>query len=351
MPDVSPSPPRSNARTLRWTIFLGATALVVWACLLILQPFVNVIAWSAVLAIAFHPVHRRLARRIGHVSISAFLCSALVVVAIVIPTIFVVSAAIDQLLALRDYLLRPTPGVAAAGTPLERLDDWLVRIGVDTAVVRNWIGEHANDIAAMTAQYSLALAANITGVIVSFVFTVFAMFLLFRDGERIVAWIAAVLPFDAERNHALLVHVREVILGSLYGIVVIALLQGALCGGMFWILGIPSAALWGTLTVLISVLPLVGAATVWVPGVLYLALTGQWVQTAVLAVWGTFVISGIDNFLRPRLVAGRVGLNELVMFFALLGGLHAFGFLGILLGPLLFAIAASIIDVLRRDGP
>lgn len=188
----------------------------------------------------------------------------------------------------------------------------------------------------------------VTSVVVSFIFTMFAMFLLFRDGDRIVAAIEDVLPFERARSEAMLVHIRDVINGSVYGVVVIALLQGVLCGLMFWILGIPSGALWGMVTVLTSVLPIVGAAAVWVPGTLYLVLTGYWAQAIVLAVWGTVVISGVDNFLRPRLVGGRVGLNELVMFFALLGGLRVFGVLGIVLGPLVFAIAASILEVLRE---
>lgn len=81
---------------------------------------------------------------------------------------------------------------------------------------------------------------------------------------------------------------------------------------MFWVLGIPSAALWGMVTVLTSVLPLIGAAAVWIPGTPYLLVIGHWAQAIVLAVWGTAVISGVDNFLRPKLVGDRVGLSELV---------------------------------------
>jgi predicted PurR-regulated permease PerM len=118
---------------------------------------------------------------------------------------------------------------------------------------------------------------------------------------------------------------------------------------MFWILGIPSAALWGMVTVVTSVVPVVGAAGVWAPGVVYLAATGHWTHAIILAVFGTAVISTVDNFLRPRLVGGRVGLSELVMFFSLVGGLQVFGVLGIVLGPVLFAIAAAILDVLSDE--
>ena len=351
MSDVSRDQPASTERALKWTIFLGATALVVYLCLVILGPFVNVLAWSSVLAIAFSPVHRRLVEKTGRASLSALICSALVVVAIVIPLLFMIGVAVNQFLALRYYLEQTTTdgGTIPVLEPFRRALDWLsVRFGLDTAAVLVWMEQHANELARLTAEYSLAIAANVTSVVVSFIFTMFAMFLLFRDGDRIVAAIEDVLPFERARSEAMLVHIRDVINGSVYGVVVIALLQGVLCGLMFWILGIPSGALWGMVTVITSVLPLVGAAAVWVPGTLYLVFTGDWAKAIVLAVWGTVVISGVDNFLRPKLVGGRVGLNELVMFFALLGGLRVFGVLGIVLGPLVFAIAASILEVLRE---
>jgi predicted PurR-regulated permease PerM len=119
---------------------------------------------------------------------------------------------------------------------------------------------------------------------------------------------------------------------------------------MFWILGIPSPALWGMVTMLTSVLPLVGSAAVWVPGTIYLLALGQWPEAIVLGVWGGLVVGSVDNFIRPRLLGERVGLSELVTFFALLGGLRVFGLVGVVMGPLLFAVAASILDVLTdRD--
>jgi predicted PurR-regulated permease PerM len=335
--------------TLRWAIFLGATALVVYLCLQILSPFVNVIAWASVLAITFHPVHASLVRRTGRVALSAGIASALVVIAFVIPLLFLAGLAINQLLALGNSLQQTFTDERSVETASRfgQVYDWLTRrLGIDTAAIVEWVGRHASELTRVVAQYSVAIAASVTGAVVSFIFIIFAMFLLFRDGDRIVGKIPDLLPFERARSEALLLRIRDVIHGSVYGIVVIALIQGLLCGGMFAILGIPSAALWAMVTVLTSVLPLIGAAAVWVPGTIFLALNGEWPRAIVLLVWGALVISSVDNFLRPRLVGGRVGLSELVMFFALLGGLKVFGVLGIVLGPVLFAIAAAIVDAL-----
>ncbi len=159
------------------------------------------------------------------------------------------------------------------------------------------------------------------------------------------------LPFERTRSEALLLRIRDVVYGSVYGVVTIAIIQGVLNGGMFWLLGVPAAALWGLVTVFASMVPLVGTAAVWVPGTLYLLAIGAWQKAIVLALWGAAVVSSVDNFLRPRLVAGRVGLSGLAMFVAMLGGLQAFGALGIVLGPVTFAAAAAIVDVLRETEP
>jgi predicted PurR-regulated permease PerM len=339
----------NTQRALKWAIFLGATSLVIYLCLRILSPFLNVIAWSSVLAITFYPVHAALVRRTRRPTLSAALSSALVVIVFVIPLSFVAGLAITQLLQLGDSFQRwfTTEQILDPESPLGRVYGWLTLwLGFDLDAVVNWVRQNASELARVLAQYTVAIAAGVTGAVVSFIFIIFAMFLLFRDGERIVAHIPELLPFERSRSEALLARIRDVIFGGVYGVIVIALIQGALCGGMFWVLGIPSAALWGMVTVLTSVLPIVGAAGVWVPGTLYLILGGEWVRAIVLAVWGTLVVSGVDNFLRPRLVGGKVGLSELVMFFALLGGLQAFGVLGIVLGPVIFAIAGSIVQVL-----
>jgi predicted PurR-regulated permease PerM len=352
MSDASQPPTTSTRRALQWTVFLAATALIVYFCLLIVRPFLNVIAWSSVLVITFHPVYQRLVQKTGRVSLSAFVCSVMVVVAFAIPLLFVSAVAIDQFLALGASLpqvFTDETGLTVSA-PLRQAYEWLSdRLGPAAAPIAAWVRQHASELTRTVAGHTLAAAQGVAGAVVSFVFILFSTFLLFRDGDRIVAAIPDLLPFERARSEALLTRVRDVIYGSVYGVVVIAVVQGALCGGIFWILGIPSAALWGMVTVVTSVLPVVGAAGVWVPGAVYLAATGHWTRAIILVVFGTAVISSADNFLRPRLVGDRVGLSELAMFFSLLGGLQVFGVLGIVLGPVLFAIAAAILDVLRDD--
>ncbi len=337
-------------RALKWTVFLAAASVVAGLCVAILRPFANVIAWSAVLAVVCYPLQQRLVRRTGRVALSAFLTSVLTVLACVVPLMLVGGIAVNECVALAHSLQRASQ---MEREPLTRAAGVLAQItrsvGLSDAAISAWFEQHMSDLVQGAGRYAIAIAAGLFDSVVSSVFVIFAMFLLLRDGEALVGALPDLLPFERQRSEALLHRIKDVVQASVYGVVVIAILQGALCGVMFGLLGIPSAALWGAVTMFASVLPVVGALAVWGPGVLYLALTGAWSHAIVLAIWGTFVVSGIDNVLRPRLVAGRVGLSEPSMFFALLGGLSVFGAVGIVLGPVAFATAAAMVETLRAS--
>jgi predicted PurR-regulated permease PerM len=141
---------------------------------------------------------------------------------------------------------------------------------------------------------------------------------------------------------------REVIYASVYGVIVIAGIQGTLGGLAFAFLGLPSPLVWGVVMFFLSMVPLVGSSVVWVPTAAYLAVNGHWGKALALALWGALVIGTIDNFLRPKLVGERAGLHELLIFFSVLGGLRIWGALGLALGPVVVAITLALLDIFRR---
>ncbi|HEY7445548.1 MAG TPA: AI-2E family transporter [Vicinamibacterales bacterium] len=337
---------------MKWSVFFAAAGVVVYLCLLILRPFFGIVAWSMVLAITCYPVQQWLVRRNGRVGLSAAITSVLMVLSVLVPLVVVAAVAVNQLLALGDSLrqafLHPdgiTRRVSAALAPLTQ------RLGLDPDAIAAWASAHASEWVSGVGQHTMSAAAGVGGAMLSFALIAVATFLLLRHAETLVATIPDLLPFDRARSEALLVRIRDVVHASMHGVVTIATIQGILCGGMFWLLGIPAAALWGLVTVFASLVPFVGTAAVWVPGTVYLLAAGAWSKAIVLAVWGAAVVSSVDNFLRPRLVAGRVRLSGLAMFVAMLGGLQAFGVLGIILGPVVFATSAAILDLLRETQP
>ena len=334
---------------MKWSVFFAAAAVVVCLWLLILRPFFGVAAWSTVLAMTCYPFHQWLVRHSGRVALSAAVTSTLMVLAVLVPLLFIGGVAVNQLRALRDPLRQAfvdpdgiSRRVTAAVAPLTE------RLGLDPDAIGAWASAHASEWGAGAGHYTMSAAAGLGGAALSFALIAVATFLLLRHGERLVATIPDLLPFERTRSEALLLRILDVVHASMHGVVTIATIQGVLCGGMFWLLGIPAAALWGLVTVFASTVPFAGTAAVWVPGTVYLLATGAWPKAIVLAVWGAAIVSSVDNVLRPRLVAGRVRLSALAMFVAMLGGLQAFGALGIILGPVVFATAAAILDVLRE---
>ncbi len=351
-PDERPDRPTRLESVVKWSIFVAATGLAVYLCLRIRIPVAHVIAWSVVLAVTCHPVHQRLLRKTRRPALSALITRTLVVLAVVIPLLALRGTAVYQAQALGKSLadsVQQQTGIArwAAGAVT-----WVTRrLGIDASTIATWASGHASELARGAGQYALSIAAGVTDAIVSFVLIVFATFLLLRDGQRTLAKIHDLLPFERSRSDAVFLRIRDAVHGSVYGVVVIALIQGALCGGMMWLLGVPSAALWGMIAVLVNPVPIVGPALSWVPASVYLVATGQWPGAIVMAVWGAVIVGGIDGFLKPRLVARRVNLDELAMFLAMLGGLQAFGVVGIVLGPVLFATVAAIVEALTDTKP
>jgi predicted PurR-regulated permease PerM len=335
---------------LRWATLLAATAIALYLCWQILRPFAGVIAWSVILVITFYPLHRRLVRSTGRPSLSALISAVFVALIILIPVVILTGLAVREFLDLKEALqAKFKDGLDPNDIPLVRqVMDWLGRyLSLDTTKIAESIRQHSSELAQMAARFSLAFAGNLSSLVVSFVFTIFSMFFLFRNGRQIVSKIPDLLPLERSQSEGLILRIRDVINGSIYGVLVIALIQGGLGGVIFGILAVPSPVLWGLVMSVASMIPLLGAASVWAPGAIYLLVTGNWMKAVILAAFGGIVISSVDNFLRPKLVGERVRLDELVMFFSVLGGLKLFGVLGIIAGPVVFAVAGSLLTTLR----
>ena len=173
------------------------------------------------------------------------------------------------------------------------------------------------------AGETLGVIGGVIGALVQMFFVVFTMYYLFRDGDKIFTTVRDALPLEPAQATAVMARTRDVIGASVYGVMAIAVVQGTLGGIAFWVLGVPSAIVWGVVMVFLSMIPMLGAFLVWVPAAAYLALTGHPVKALFMVLWGTVVIGMADNFLRPKLVGERTKLHELLIFFAVLGGLRS----------------------------
>ncbi|WP_267681980.1 AI-2E family transporter [Nannocystis sp. SCPEA4] len=337
--------PLDTREKTRWIVLLATVVGALYLCWLMLAPFVDVLLWAAVLALAFEPIYRRLLARTRRPNFSAVVSCLLVVLTFGLPMALVVwmtSREIGPAIAGLQLALAALmdPDSPTTGPAIRWLNERM-----DVLHIRAEATEYLNTAGRELAARVLAVMQNTAAAVVGSLLALFVMFYLFRDGLTIRDALANAIPLRNAPTRALLLRVREVVAASIYGGVVIAVIQGILGGLAFWVLGVPSALLWGLVMIFMS---LIGAFLVWVPAAIYLAVQGAWIKALVLTVWGTFVIGLIDNFLRPRLVGKRTELHELLIFFAILGGLHLFGFLGIVLGPVVLAVALSLFEAFRH---
>ncbi len=180
------------------------------------------------------------------------------------------------------------------------------------------------------------------GTAVSFVLMLFVLFFVLRDGPAVAQQVVRMLPIEDRRRARLWQHLTDVTRAVFLGIGLTALVQGILVGIGFWIAGLPSPLVFGVVATLVALIPMVGSALIWVPGVLFLAARGEYGHAIFLAVWGAVVVGMVDNFLRPMLISGRADVPTLAVFVGVMGGLAAFGFIGLFLGPIVLGLLVAL---------
>lgn len=345
-------PPRRKRESPTWILLAVLTGIAAYLCWRIVQPFAAVILWSVVLALLFAPLNRKLLARTRRPNLAASVTLVIAVVSVLLPigalSLAVAAEAgdlVDEAPArwerwTSDPALKAR--IAGVRADLEERFPFVARIdGAD-------LGSRLKELGQTMMKRSLGIAGSILQGVVGLVFIVFSLFFLLRDAERFESALRRLLPLDARQSDLLFGRTVEVVHASVFGVIVVAFVQGALGGLLFAILGLPSPILWGLVMSFLAMIPMVGAAVVWLPAAVFLLATGHVGKAIALLVVGTLVISTIDNFLRPRLVGERTGLHELVVFFAVLGGLKLFGVVGLFVGPAVFALSWSLLDLFRE---
>jgi predicted PurR-regulated permease PerM len=330
-------------RQARQVAALALTAVLLLLCWRMLEPFLSVVVWASVLAILFYPAYRFILRFVKRRALASFLSVLLVAATVIGPLIFVSSALLRQLADVADKTRQALDELRSDPERAKALQDRFEALRHQIDLEKLASSEQIQAAATTLSQAILARSAGFVGgllsVLVSILFTVFTLFYLFRDGAAIAAKLPDLLPLDRRRAESVVTRAHEIITASVYGVLVIAIVQGTLAGVMFAILGIPSALVWGVVMVILSTIPMAGSGLIWGPAVVFLAVSGSYTKAVILTVWGVAVIGTIDNILRPRLVGSRTRMHELFVFFSVLGGLAAFGIIGLLLGPVILGVA------------
>jgi predicted PurR-regulated permease PerM len=347
-PPVAPaSPPQHDSngwltrRRISALVLLAASALVFYVCWRIAQPFIPALAWALALAILGGGLHRWFLRHVRHAGASAGLATAVLIFFIAAP-VLTTAPVLSTKMKEGWENLRSTPvqervhKVLRSNSSLAPLADVVVRYAPTDDQVAEQITPRLSRIAAGSAWAGVEL-------LVAF----FALFYLLRDREKALSFLRVVLPLSRAETDRLFRRIADVVRASVLGTLLVAAVQGLLGGLMFWWLDLPAPLLWGVVMFLLSILPILGAAIVWVPAAIFLVMEGSWDKALILALWGSVVIALIDNLLYPLFVGNRLRLHTLLVFIAILGGLMLFGTAGLILGPIVLAVALAIIDIWR----
>lgn len=329
-----------NFRNVTWW------ALIVLALVLLYQviaPYFHPLGWGVILAIFFYPIHRRIRLWVENRNLAAFLTVLLVLVTLVGPAVWLCVTVVQETNGAVQQLPQGFLTKAA-----ERVERFSADMGFPIVEVEQQVQDRLRDMATVLASQATGI---ITGVIYSFLHLLIfllALFYLLRDGQYLLQIIKDLAPVGEETRDRMLGQAADMIQATIMSSVVVSAAQGVLGGLLFWALGLPSPLLWGLVIGVLAFLPVIGPSLVWAPIGTYLIFNGEPGRGILLISLGFILVSSSDKVLRPMLIAGRARLNELLVLVSLLGGLEAFGFIGIILGPVIVATCVGMLKGYRE---
>lgn len=343
--------PSTDATTTRLTavVSYGVLLLLIYLVFRISEPFLSALAWAAILVTFFYPMHKRLAKRLSPVPASVISTVAVTVLliapAILVTTFFVREAVSISRGVQHSIVEQHAPIIAKSWS-------WIAHHvpGIDpNADIFGTLEQGIEKQAGFLAERIGTILKNIAAFIFDLFVMIFAMFYFFRDAAKILGAVRSIMPFDAQHQDAMIIQVQELISASVITSLVVAAIQGALGGVGFSLVGLPAPVFWGVLMAFFSLIPVVGSGLIFVPATLWLGFSGHWGRAIVLLAICAGVSTVLDNVLRPLMLGGRTELSGLVVFISVIGGVSLFGMLGLVLGPILVAMAAGVLTVYRES--
>lgn len=332
---------------LQTASFIGLLAIVTIAFFGLLADFIQPIFWAATLAVLFHPVFVRVqALTRGRESASAFLTLIVICITVLIPAWFIAAAVVSEAAALYDRVqsgdINPAGVLEWLRSVLPVVNDLLDRAGITPEQVKENLSTAAVTGSRFIGSLAITAGQNAVRFSVMFFLMLYVLYFFLRDGDFLLQQIIHALPLGDERERALFAKFAEVSRATVKGTLVVGLVQGALGGSIFWILGIEGAVFWGAVMVIMSLLPVVGAGLVWGPAALFMIAAGAYVKALVLVAFGVLVIGLVDNVLRPILVGRDTRMPDYLVLLSTLGGLTVFGASGFVIGPVIAALFLTL---------
>ncbi|MBW7957229.1 MAG: AI-2E family transporter [Deltaproteobacteria bacterium] len=337
---------------MKWEYLLTLVLSVIIGYLmyLVMAPFLIPIFWAIIFVILFYPYYIWLTSRFrGRRSLASLAACTSIALFLIVPMALLGSALAAELVNLyawaEDYIRDISARAATPGFFLTWAEKYLGGyVDLETLDIRGMLATVVREAAGFAGQGIRGFVRSFAGFVLNLFLAFFTMYFLFKDGDKLFKIVKDLVPVSPEHKEEIIRKNRGVIYATIYGGVLVGIIQAILGGIALWYLGIPAALVLTFVMFLTTFIPNIGASLVWAPVAVYLAVNGDYVGAVGLSVWGIFVIGLVDNFMRPYLVSGRTNLHPLLLFFSILGAMNAFGLIGIIAGPLIVSIGQAMIE-------
>jgi predicted PurR-regulated permease PerM len=332
-------------------VLLIITLIMAYA---VFRPFFPVLAYSAILATVCYPIQRYVMKRIQARWLAALISTGLLCLLIVVPLVIILNLAAGQALTLAKEIEARSASEGGLSPYLIRhvrdttafLGKYVDLSGID---IQGHLQAKAKGISEQLLPMAGTLAGNLVALVLNLFIGLVTTYVLLRDGDLIVSYILHTLPLTERQAGRLLETLKDNMVADVQGIFAVGAAQGLATGLALAAMGISSASLLGIVAAFCSVIPVFGTAIVWIPAAIHLIATGHLIKGLVLLGLGGGVISQLDNVVRPLIVGKKVQANALVMMIAMLGGVQAYGFLGLFIGPVVVALLIALGKMLHEE--
>ncbi len=318
----------------------------------ILKPFLTPIAWAIVLSLVFYPVYASLLRIVRYKALASIITLILIIAVILGPFSYLSFVLVNELKGVSDYVesgqieeIRRLLEHPKVRTIIERI---IALLNITEDRLEEAIVSGISNIGKGLLQRIAVRVSDVFSAILNFVFMSFSIFFFLKDGTELLKRFKDYMPFSEEQKDRLTTQMRDIIVSTIYGGVIVAILQGTIGGITYSLLGVNAPVLWGIATAVASFIPLLGAFAIWGPIAGYLFIQGAIVNGIILTIVGVFGISLIDNILKPIIIGERTKMPVLVIFFSVLGGIKLFGLIGLIMGPFVIAVFVSVLEIFRH---
>ena len=339
-------PPQPNHMTIEKWFFLLVMAAVLFLFWKILEPFILVIIVAIVVTVILSPIDKRLKKILKRPRLSAALLSVATFFLVFVPILTVLFLMVTQ---ASDLVRTATSDTAwldelkATATPLIQT--------LPTPVQDELAAVDLSEIGKSVATWAFQNVGNVFSSSTQLILNTFIFFMclyyLLTNREHLYNEALALSPLQNETDTMLLKRIVNTIRGVVFGVLLVAIIQGIVAGIGMTIFGVPGSLIWGALTAVAGLVPLLGTAIVLVPAILYLFFTGATGAAIGLLIWSVVLVSMIDNLIGPYLIGGRAHLHSFLVLIAVLGGLSAFGAVGSIAGPTILAALLGLIELYK----